>query len=519
MRTKPEAAVPDVPPLNRIRVETALSRFPVHRLAKKGNISIDLSGDTDFQWKVTYNNEYGQPGPHAYKIDTLVINRRIDEAPRPLPEVLRLGSLRDINRQLGLAEDDTQTVKRALIQNASAFISAKIRFTPKNARDGHSKWREIHYSRYGVVFNGDTLPDGSIAEAVYIVLNAPHRKMLNEAEVRPLDYDYLTQLKPGPQRLYELLSFQIYGAIASARPRAKLIYSEYCMCAPQVRYFTFDAVKKQMFKLHAPHRASGYIVKIDYQQIIAQDGSSDWEMFYTPGPKAEAEHRTFTRRTIRYGGPGNQSLPDPILKVNPQTQPEQTSLELIDIDSALLSELTSRGIAAKKARELLENTKPGQEVMDQIEYVDSLIAKDNRSRFKNPPGMYILYVRDNIVPPADFWSSRKARLHEQAQQAKNTERVRQAQLEIDYEEYQAAEIKRYIGETTPREEYQRMFAQVRQDNRRIFKQMTPGQLDELTARSIAAELKQSGRVPLLSFEEFCRKRTDPRADPNNRTAL
>jgi hypothetical protein len=41
------------------------------------------------------------------------------------------------------------------------------------------------------------------------VLNPPHRKMLNDAEVRPLDYDYLTKLSPGPQRLYELLSFQI----------------------------------------------------------------------------------------------------------------------------------------------------------------------------------------------------------------------------------------------------------------------------------------------------------------------
>jgi hypothetical protein len=65
--------------LNRIRVETAVSRFPIHRLAKKGNIAIDLhrlseTGEADFKWEVTYNIKHGQPGPLAYKIDTLIVN-------------------------------------------------------------------------------------------------------------------------------------------------------------------------------------------------------------------------------------------------------------------------------------------------------------------------------------------------------------------------------------------------------------------------------------------------------------
>src|SRR3982751_3912424 len=73
-----------------------------------------------------------------------------------------------------------------------------------------------------------------------------HRELLNHVEVRPLDYDYLVKLPPGPQRLYELLSFSMYGAISNQRPRAKLIYSDYCLYAPQARYTEFDKVKKQM---------------------------------------------------------------------------------------------------------------------------------------------------------------------------------------------------------------------------------------------------------------------------------
>ncbi len=73
------------------------------------------------------------------------------------------------------------------------------------------------------LFRGwETLPDGATADAVYIILNASYRDLLNHLEVRPLDYDYRAELAPGPQRLYELLSFPMYGAIANSRGRAKI---------------------------------------------------------------------------------------------------------------------------------------------------------------------------------------------------------------------------------------------------------------------------------------------------------
>src|SRR3954453_1249287 len=103
---------PEIPPstelvpINTIRVETALSRYPVHRLARKGSIKIEVTevnsrGESTLKWKVSYNSEYGQPGPLAYKLDTLIINRRIEEARRPIARILKLGSLHDICRELG----------------------------------------------------------------------------------------------------------------------------------------------------------------------------------------------------------------------------------------------------------------------------------------------------------------------------------------------------------------------------------------------------------------------------------
>src|SRR4051794_1590844 len=143
-------------PLNRIRVETALSRFPVHRLAKKGTISIDLRRSTDgleadFRWKVSYNTDFGQPGPLAYKVDTLIVNRRIDEAGRPLPEIIKLGSLTGICSELGIADagSNINDLKKAFYQNASAFITAKIRY---KAKSGRERWGEIGYTRYSVIY-------------------------------------------------------------------------------------------------------------------------------------------------------------------------------------------------------------------------------------------------------------------------------------------------------------------------------------------------------------------------------
>jgi hypothetical protein len=110
-------------PLTIIRTETVVSKLPIHHLAKKGDVDISITkknsrGETNLRWEVTYAKKYGRPGPLAYKLDTLVIARRIDEAGRPLPPFIPLGSLRDIARELNLG-GNTERVKKALRQNAT----------------------------------------------------------------------------------------------------------------------------------------------------------------------------------------------------------------------------------------------------------------------------------------------------------------------------------------------------------------------------------------------------------------
>ena len=396
----------DIQPPNPIRVETALSRYPVHRLAKHGEISIDIREKTDngeitIRWEVTYNSKYGQPGPLAYKLDTLLINRRIEETHRPISKLIRLGSLREITEELGVSTHATDTIRRALRQNAGALISTKMRY---RKTDGTERTLEADFTRYSVILTGEELPDGRTSDSIYIVLNDIYMQVINGAMTRPLDYDYLKSLPPAPQRFYELLSYQMYAAIKNDRARAKLLYSNFCTHAPQTRYASFDQVKKQMFKVHKEHRKSGYIAKIDFEQTVDADGISDWIMLYQPGPKARAEFRAFTKR----GGPVMLEVEpftaDPLPRL---TQPEP---------SPLVAELIGHGVTETIARQLVAEYDEDK-IRQQIEILGWQEAK-KPGKISDPAAWLVIAIKNGHATPKGFVSAAERQKQAEAKQAK-----------------------------------------------------------------------------------------------------
>jgi hypothetical protein len=377
-----------------IRVETALSRYPVHRLAKHGTIAIDIrekgkAGEIAIRWEVSHNSKYGQPGPLAYKLDTLIINRRIEEACRPIPRIIRLGSQRDICRELGLNEGQaTRNVKKALYQNAFAGITAKTKYRLK---DGTEKTLEAGFTRYHVVFTGEKLPDGRTANAVYIVLSDIYMQIINGAMTRPLDYDYLKMLSPAPQRFYELLSYQMYAALKYDRPRAKLIYSDLCSHAPQTRHVDWDRVRSQMNKVHRPHRNSGYISKIEYEETTDGEGKPDWVMFYQPGSKARAEYRAFTKR----GGPV-------MLEVEPYEPNLLPQLDAPELPSPLVAEMISIGITESTARQLATEHDEAK-IREQMEILNWYSAK-KPEKITDPAAWLVTAIKNGHAAPKGFKS-------------------------------------------------------------------------------------------------------------------
>lgn len=270
---------------------------------------------------------------------------------------------------------NTNDVKKALTQNALAGITAKLSY---KATDGMERTIEAVFTRYSVVFTGESFPDGRKANAVYILLNDIYLKVLNEAQTRPLDYDYLRGLAPTAQRFYELIGFQIYAVLKHERPRARMLYSDFCTRAPQTRYFDYEHVKKQMYKVHAPHLKSGYLANVTFQEQRNENGELDWLMLYTPGRRAEAEFREANRklRTLPRPSTTPTSLPPAT------TEPKQPARQARQFDSAtdlkqplatathepddaseqLVSELVSFHIAEATARELVRDYRKSVEL-------------------------------------------------------------------------------------------------------------------------------------------------------------
>ncbi|MBV8236230.1 MAG: hypothetical protein JO075_11075 [Acidimicrobiia bacterium] len=410
-KTHPQAELVVLPDV--IRVETALSRFPVHRLIKQGTVPIEIrettaDGELVVHWEIAPNARFGQPGPLAYKLDTLVINRKIEAAGRPIPRYIRLGSLKEIAHELDLG-GDTTLVKRALLQNAGAFITAKIKY---RSHDGREVELDANFTRYEVHFAGERLPDGRKADAVYLVLGETYRRILDTALTRPLDYAYLQDLAPLAQRWYEIVSYRMYAALKHHRPRARLGYAEFCVYAPQMRYPGFGPMRKQMAKLHAPHLRSGYIAGVEFEATTNPDGRPDWALIYTPGPKAQAEFQAFTRK----GGPVPRdvelALFEPKPKPKPEPEPGPTGLE---------RELVERGVTRSVAAELVRDF-PEDRIRRQVEVVDWL--RETKPQRVKDPGAYLAEaIRKDFAPPAGFRSRA-----EQAE-AKATARAEQDQQE------------------------------------------------------------------------------------------
>ena len=351
-------------PLQIIRTETVISRLPIHNLVKGGTVNIQITqrnenGKVSLHWEVSPSNKYGHPGQLAYKLDTVIINRIIDEIGRPVPRMLKIGTLNRLCGELGSQKNE---LKRALQQNASTTISAKLAYKGK---DGSEKKLEAIFARYSVVFTGETLPSGEKAEEIYVIFNEPYLEVLNSAPVRPLSYDYLRSLSPTCQRFYEIVSYRIYAALKYNHPRAKLLYSEYCTYSAQQRHDNFERVRVQMYRVHKPHLESEYLENVEYQAMTDEEGKPDWVIFYVPGAKARAEYDTFNTKQGRAGQGGE--IPERLLP------PETHSLFKPDELTEAPSELTAESLV-KHFHLLARRVNGYRPVSRELEQAENILA-------------------------------------------------------------------------------------------------------------------------------------------------
>jgi len=392
-------------PSNVIRIETVLSKLPIHNLAKKGNIEININrknkkGETKLLWEVSANKKYGEPRQLAYRLDTLIINHRLDKLGKPFPEIIMIGSLRSIARELGLKENDTDRIKKSLYQNATTTITAKLEY---KANDGSIQSLDAVFSRYTLLILGQQLPDGKKADAVYLILNRYYREVLNNSPTRPIDYDYLKKLSSSPsaQRFYEYLSYRVYAALKNNSPYARIRYSEYCTFAPQVRQYNKKRMQQQMSKIHRPHIEDNYIEKkVNYRETTDDDGNLDWSLTYTINRRAKAQFKTFSKK---------QKSREPQLSLTPlleQTAPSTRAGELV-------KELAQLGVTESVAEDLVHNSAESA-IRLWIEAIHYIKAEDKAAAI-------VSAIKGNWQPPSSYFKA-KAEKEKEEQATIETER-------------------------------------------------------------------------------------------------
>jgi hypothetical protein len=409
------------------------------------------------------------------------VNRRLDELGRPLPRIVRVGSLKEICKELGMIESgkNTRDVRTAFLQNASAFITAHLSY---RGADSIERRLQAGFTRYGVVFTGDKLPDGQRADAVYITLNAPYWEVVNSAPVRPLNYDYLKNLTPAAQRFYEIVSFRIYASFKNGRAAARIAYSDYCAFSAQQRYYDQEHFRVQMYKVHKPHLQSGYLASVRAAPAADGEGKPDWILIYTPGPKARVEYDTFSRK--------QKDLSDG----EPEPPPGAA-----EPPAGLLAELIRRGVAEARARQLLSGLSGDELVQDQLEWGDYLVRTAPEGKFTNPPGLFVSLLRDNILPPPDFETTRRRKLRQEGARAEDRRRAEEAEQRLRYDEYREREAARRLEASSSEPDYQARLEAHRRSYIEQFPRLPPKALEEICRRALQAELVRD----LPSFEEFC----------------
>jgi hypothetical protein len=288
--------------LDVLRQETVLSKLPYHWIALDSpskDIEIvrkNSQGEVELFWKVKPNSEKGPPGALAYKLDTLLIYKLIDEAGFPVPEYVKLGSLQGIAKRIGGRPVE---IKAALEQNAGTLITAKLVYRSKDRR---TRTIDATFTRYGVVFTGEDF-EGRKADGVYVVFHPIYRNLLQHALRRPLNFTYLASISSGlARRWYEVLSYKIYAAIKNGHEWATIPYSEYCLYTAQVRYTDRKKMQNQLNRVHRTHLESGYITAVRYQAVAGEGGEADWVLGYRPGPRAWEEYQQFNQGAQKEGG-------------------------------------------------------------------------------------------------------------------------------------------------------------------------------------------------------------------------
>lgn len=326
-----------------------------------------------------------------------------------------------------------------------------------------------------VVLHGQMLPDGSRAEQFEVYLSHWQLENLNANYVLPLDIGaYLQLRKDISKSLFGHLHSWFYasrGAIVERR------YKELCSLL-DIRPWTYVSKIRQVLGPSLDElKQIEYVADWDISRTADE---TDFKLVLSAGQRLL---ETIRPRLAN----GASAINDPIV-------------------NTWVAALIDRGVREAAARQLVMNVPDNQPVMDQIEWGDEILRTAPKGKFFNPPGLYVYVVRENILPPADFETSRKRDLRQGNHANRNAEELDRLRVELEYEDYCSREVETYLtGAFKPDvlEKHISARAATLPEEYGAAEFMLPEQRMSLARQLICREIRRELQLP--SFEEFARR--------------
>jgi len=233
-------------------------------------------------------------------------------------------------------------------------------------------------------------------------------------------------------------------------------------------------------------------------QIRETSDGTDFKIIFYHGEKFSRDQLTRIQQTVKLSThtidktQPNSVVPDPARNVKQD----------------LLHELMKRGISERASVDLLRHLRPDQQVMDQLEWGDHLLRNAPRGKFYNPAGILITLIKENVIPPETFESSRKRKLREAAEHARDQQRRELARTELAYIQYKDQHLASFIKKHWSVEELADMVEAkkgelLQQDRWKRLLSFNQDTLDQAANRQVRAEIATTVSFP--TFSEFKEK--------------
>jgi len=357
-------------------------------IVKRGGQKIEII------WNVSANPKYGYPGPFDREVHK-VIEQIISEILREEGEIKNpiSFSIYDLCNRMGITSaggDNYQRIKKALEKIRATTIKSEGAFYHKEKKEWISKVFGLYDS---IIFRGEQLEDGSIAEKNLLHLGNIYLQSLNSFNIKSIDYTYWRSLKSKiASRLYEILGVKFFGVRNKKEGFIRYKYSTLCQLLPVTSHRYISDAKRQLNPGNNELKDTGFISKYEW----SENGHNEWLIYYWPGERAKEEIKKGKIKSIN--NQIGEYLPEPKREV------KIFSEEQVDLVNKLL-ELNASKVTAEK---LIKN--------DDQELIEKWIEAVNYSNAGDKAAYLVKAIRENWQFPEEYLRKIKEQKQEEEEE-------------------------------------------------------------------------------------------------------